>query len=144
LHCNASENASSHGVMTFVLDESRDLIADRVAARENSASAAASQQFASLLTQVMDAESVARSTHFAELLQRASMASLQPGFAPVTDGGVRRAGFFVLAGAQMPAVLYEASFISNGVEEQRLDTAGYRQKLADAIVNAVRAYRDGL
>jgi N-acetylmuramoyl-L-alanine amidase len=144
LHCNASENATSHGVMTFVLDESRDSIADRVAARENAASAAASQQFASLLTQVMDAESVARSTHFAELLQRTSMASLQPSFAEVSDGGVRRAGFFVLAGAEMPAVLYEASFISNGVEEQRLDTASYRQKLADAIVNAVRAYRDGL
>jgi N-acetylmuramoyl-L-alanine amidase len=92
----------------------------------------------------MDAESVARSTHFAELLQRTSMASLQPSFAQVSDGGVRRAGFFVLAGAEMPAVLYEASFISNGVEEQRLDTASYRQKLADAIVNAVRAYRDGL
>lgn len=144
LHCNASENATSHGVMTFVLDESRDSIADRVAARENAASAAASQQFASLLTQVMDAESVARSTHFAELLQRTSMASLQPSFAQVSDGGVRRAGFFVLAGAEMPAVLYEASFISNGVEEQRLDTVSYRQKLADAIVNAVRAYRDGL
>jgi N-acetylmuramoyl-L-alanine amidase len=127
-----------------VLDESRDSVAEGVAARENSASAAASQQFASLLTQVMDAESVARSTHFAELLQHTSMASLQPSFAPVSDGGVRRAGFFVLAGAQMPAVLYESSFISNGLEEQRLDSASYRQKLADAIVNAVRAYRDGL
>jgi N-acetylmuramoyl-L-alanine amidase len=144
LHCNASENPASHGVMTFVLDESRDSVAEGVAARENSASAAASQQFASLLTQVMDAESVARSTHFAELLQHTSMASLQPSFAPVSDGGVRRAGFFVLAGAQMPAVLYESSFISNGLEEQRLDSASYRQKLADAIVNAVRAYRDGL
>jgi N-acetylmuramoyl-L-alanine amidase len=144
LHCNASESSASHGVMTFVLDESRDSVADRIAARENAASAAASQQFASLLTQVMDAESVARSSHFAELLQRTSMASLQPSFGAVVDGGVRRAGFFVLAGAEMPAVLYEASFISNGLEEQRLDTASYRQKLADAIVNAVRAYRDGL
>jgi N-acetylmuramoyl-L-alanine amidase len=144
LHCNASESPQSHGVMTFVLDESNDAIAERVAARENSASEAASQHLAALMSQVMDAESVARSTHFATLLQRASMASLQPAFAPVWDGGVRQAGFFVLAGAQMPAVLFEASFISNSVDEQRLDSVLYRQKLADGIVNAIRAYQDGL
>jgi N-acetylmuramoyl-L-alanine amidase len=144
LHCNASESREGHGVMTFVLDESVDVVAQRVAARENAASADASPHFASWMSQVMDAESVARSTHFAELLQRASMASLQPNFSSVADGGVRQAGFFVLAGAEMPAVLFEASFISNEREEQRLDTVLYRQKIADAIVNAIRAYRSGL
>ena len=42
----------------------------------------------------------------------------------------------------MPAVLFEASFISNATEERRLENPDYRQKLADGIVNAVRAYRD--
>jgi len=56
---------------------------------------------------------------------------------------VRRAGFYVLAGATMPAVLFETSFISNAPGELRLATPDYRQKLADGIVNAVRAYRDG-
>ena len=50
----------------------------------------------------------------------------------------------MLAGAEMPAVLFETSFISNPTEEARLDSADYRQKLADAIVNAIRAYRDGV
>jgi N-acetylmuramoyl-L-alanine amidase len=49
----------------------------------------------------------------------------------------------VLLGAEMPSVLFETSFISNATEEKRLATADYRQKLADAIVNAVRAYREG-
>ena len=57
---------------------------------------------------------------------------------------MRRAGFYVLAGARMPAVLFETSFISNPVEETRLNTPDYRQKLADAVVNAVRAYREAL
>ena len=43
----------------------------------------------------------------------------------------------------MPAVLYETSFISSPVEQTRLNTPDYRQKLADAVVNAVRAYREG-
>jgi N-acetylmuramoyl-L-alanine amidase len=41
-------------------------------------------------------------------------------------------------------VLFETSFISNAGEERRLDTGDYRQKMADAIVNAVHAFRDGL
>lgn len=144
IHCNASESTDSHGIMTFVLDHSRDSLAQNVAARENDASAAAGQQLASAMREVMDLEGLARSAHFAQLLQRASIASLLPGHPDTRDGGVRRAGFYVLAGAQMPAVLFESSFISNPSDERRLDDAGYRQKLADAIVNAIRAYKIGM
>jgi N-acetylmuramoyl-L-alanine amidase len=43
----------------------------------------------------------------------------------------------------MPAVLFETSFISNVTEEERLKSGEYRQRLADAIINAIKAYRDG-
>lgn len=143
IHCNASENAASHGVMTFVLDASPDVLASHVAARENSASPAAAAELANAMSRVLDATSLDQSVHFAELLQRSAMASLLPGYSDVPDQGVKRAGFYVLAGARMPAVLFETTFISNPKGEARLDTADYRQKLADAIVNAIRAYRDG-
>jgi len=143
VHCNASEDGRGAGVMSFVLDESRDAVASGIAARENAASAAAAAELASALGQVIDAASRARSLHFAELLQRSAMASLTPSYPDAVDQGVRRAGFYVLAGARMPAVLFEVSFISNPAGETRLNTSDYRQKLADSIVNAVRAYRDG-
>jgi N-acetylmuramoyl-L-alanine amidase len=144
IHTNASENPNSSGIMTFVLDESRDAVAAEVAARENAASAAAAAELANAMSRVLDAGSVQESLHFAQLLQRAAVASIADGYPGVPDYGVRRAGFYVLAGARMPAVLYEASFISNPGGETRLNTADYRQKMADAIVNAVRAYRDGM
>jgi N-acetylmuramoyl-L-alanine amidase len=144
IHCNASSSSESHGVMTFVLDSSRDVLAQQIAARENSGTALAADNFASAMREVMDSEVVQVSAHFARLLQRASLASLGSKYPAVIDGGVRRAGFYVLAGAHMPAVLFEASFISNPAEEQRLDSEGYRQRLADALVNAVRAYRAGV
>lgn len=144
IHCNASESHAPRGVMTFVLDASGDRVASSIAARENAASEAAATELATAMNQMLDARAVARSTHFATLLQRSAMASLAPHFPDVPSGGVRRAGFYVLAGAEMPAVLFEGSFISNPVEELRLDSPGYRQLLADAIVNAVRAYRDGV
>ena len=41
IHCNASEDGSAKGVMTFVLDAGREELAQRVAARENAASSEA-------------------------------------------------------------------------------------------------------
>jgi N-acetylmuramoyl-L-alanine amidase len=143
IHCNASDSGASHGVMSFVLDTSRDEVASKIAARENATSLAASSQVASIASGLRLADVGTRSTHFAELLQRSAMASLAGRFGDVSDQGVKTAGFFVLLGAEMPSVLFETSFISNPMEEKRLSTADYKQKLADGIVNAVRAYREG-
>jgi N-acetylmuramoyl-L-alanine amidase len=144
IHCNATQAGEATGVMTFVLDESHDALASQIAARENAASPAAGAELAKVMSRVLDISSVNHSVKFAGLLQRSAMASLGPAYPEVRDGGVRRAGFYVLAGAHMPAVLFETSFISSSTGEARLNTGDYRQKLADAIVNAVRAYREGL
>jgi N-acetylmuramoyl-L-alanine amidase len=143
IHCNASEDGSGHGVMTFVLDESPDSMAARIAARENAASTQAGSELAAAMSQFLDRGTLARSEHFAALLQRSTLASLGKRYPDVPDLGVKRAGFYVLAGAAMPAVLFESSFISNARGEVRLNTADYRGKLADGIVNAVRAYQSG-
>jgi N-acetylmuramoyl-L-alanine amidase len=143
IHCNAAENKGRKGVETYVLDTTASETAGRVAARENGASAGASNEVAQLLASMRLADQATRSTRLAELLLRAGLASLTNQYAGVTDGGVHRAGFYVLVGARMPAVLFETSYISNLVEEQRLGSADYQQRLADGIANAVKAYREG-
>ena len=144
IHCNATEDGAGRGVMTFVLDDSRDAASTRLAARENDASAEAAAELAGALRRAEGNLSAGRSNHFAELLQRSAIASLSPSYGDIPNSGIKRAGFYVLAGARMPAVLFETSFISNSVGETRFNTGDFRQKIADAIVNAVRAYRDGL
>src|SRR5262249_12178395 len=71
------------------------------------------------------------------------LASLGTQYEGVQDGGVHRAGFYVLVGARMPAVLFETSYISNSIDEQRLGSADYQQRLADGIANPVKAFRQG-
>lgn len=143
IHCNATERSGGSGVMTFVLDDSTDRLASRIAALENAASAEATSELARVMSRSADRSNEQRSLDFAGLLQRAAMASLRPSYPDVPDSGVKRAGFYVLAGARMPAVLFETSFISSARDETRFNTGDFRQKLADAIVNAVRAYKEG-
>lgn len=143
IHCNASKNPMARGIMTFVLDHSPDVSAAQVAARENNASSAAASELARVFSRFADTMTLERSVDFAELLQRSAVAALSLESSDVRDAGVKRAGFYVLAGARMPSVLFEGAFISHPLEETRLNSGAYRQKLADAIVNAVRAYRDG-
>ncbi len=152
IHCNASESGTARGVQTFFLDASRerDTTAERIASRENAlaknkqgGNAADDAELAAILTNLDVGQMAARSHHFADLVHRSALASLAARYADTKDQGVKSAGFFVLVGADMPAVLFETSFISNPDDEGRLATADYRQKMADAIANAIRAYKEG-
>jgi N-acetylmuramoyl-L-alanine amidase len=146
IHCNAAENGAARGVQTWILDEARDAdgYSARVAARENAQRARDGEALsAAVLSNLNVAAMTARSRHVADLLQRSALGSLLPRYPDTKDQGIKTAGFFVLVGADMPAVLFETAFISNPEDEGRLATADYRQKLADAIVNAVKAYKAG-
>jgi len=148
IHCNASENGKATGVQTFILDEAREGAAARLAARENAQrsrgdDAASGADLSLVLSTLNPGELTARSRHVADLLQRSALGSLMPRYPDTKDQGIKTAGFYVLVGAEMPAVLFETAFISNPDDEGRLATADYRQKLADAIANAIKAYKAG-
>jgi N-acetylmuramoyl-L-alanine amidase len=55
------------------------------------------------------------------------------------DRGVRRSRFdTVLRGQNRPAILIEGGFLSNPREAALIESAGYRQKLAEAVANALK------
>ncbi len=55
------------------------------------------------------------------------------------DRGVRRARFMtVLQGEQCPAVLIEGGFLSNPHEAAKIESAEFRQKLAEAVADALQ------
>jgi N-acetylmuramoyl-L-alanine amidase len=57
------------------------------------------------------------------------------------DLGVKQAPFVVLIGAGMPSVLAEIAFVSNSNEAALLRTGAYRQKIAEALFDAVKKYQ---
>ncbi len=60
------------------------------------------------------------------------------GGAPSPNRGVRRRGYYVLRKTTIPAVLVECGFLTNPSEAQSIQSAGYRQKLAEEIARGVR------
>lgn len=152
IHCNASESGEARGVESFVLDALKEEIRanSRIAMMENGMKvktldpAELDAEMARVFAGLKSGQVGEDSRTFGALLQRSAMASLSERYPDTKDHGVKSAAFYVLAGAEMPAVLFETSFISNIDDEGRLATADYRQKLADAIANAIKAFKEGL
>ena len=57
------------------------------------------------------------------------------------DRGVDQAGFYVLVGASMPAILFESAFISNKREEKLLKQKNFRQKIAQALYDSIMEFK---
>jgi N-acetylmuramoyl-L-alanine amidase len=53
---------------------------------------------------------------------------------------VKQAPFYVLIGAEMPAILVETGFLTNPVEKKRLQNRKYLESIADGIVAGIEVY----
>jgi N-acetylmuramoyl-L-alanine amidase len=52
----------------------------------------------------------------------------------------QQAGFVVLKSPDMPSVLLELGYLSNDLDERRLQDGGYQDQIASAIVAAIESY----
>ena len=84
------------------------------------------------------------SRDFAEMVQRSMVQRLATRNKQLKDLGVKQAPFVVLIGAAMPSVLAEISFVTHKQEGQLLKTPGYRQQIAEALLDAVLKYQESL
>jgi N-acetylmuramoyl-L-alanine amidase len=76
------------------------------------------------------------SSRLAEIVQDSMTQSLR-----IPNRGVKQAGFYVLGGAAMPAILIEIGFVTNPKEERRLKDSRYRDEIARAIAGALSEYK---
>jgi N-acetylmuramoyl-L-alanine amidase len=144
IHANASHNASARGVETYYLNFASNPEAEAVAARENSASGRTLHALPEILRAIALNNKLDESRDFAELVQRAMTRRLRTQNAGLKNLGVKRAPFVVLIGAGMPSVLAEISFVTHRQEAALLRTGSYRQKIAEALFDAVTQYRRSL
>jgi N-acetylmuramoyl-L-alanine amidase len=58
--------------------------------------------------------------------------------------GASQAGFYVLVGAYMPAVLFEMGYLTNDEDRRILDSEKGRKQIAERMAKAVEAYRKAM
>jgi N-acetylmuramoyl-L-alanine amidase len=80
------------------------------------------------------------SSLLASYIQDSSCNYLTPKYTHIKNRGVKKAPFYVLLGARMPAILIETSFISNPRECKRLTRAKYQEHLCEGIMNGIQKY----
>ncbi len=144
IHANAHRDLGSEGVETYFLSsEATDNEARQVAALENGVvqlepgnSRAKVDILKTILWDLAQSEFQEESSQLAETVQDSVTRSLR-----IASRGVKQAGFYVLGGAAMPAVLVEIGFLTNKKEEQRLGELQYRERVARAIYAGLAEYK---
>jgi N-acetylmuramoyl-L-alanine amidase len=148
IHCNAApkkkrNRSNMRGVETYFLSLAKTDDARATAAMENSAiqfeqpdkKNANFDDIQLILWDVMQNEFLKESSDLAEWIQEELAEGLS-----VPNRGVNQAGFYVLNGAYMPAVLVETSFISHPEEERLLKKTSFRQSVAEGIARGLKEF----
>jgi N-acetylmuramoyl-L-alanine amidase len=142
IHVNASPATKARGAETYFLSyQATDDEARALAALENNTigveSPPGSQALGMVLWDLAQSQYLAESSKLAETIQENLNQLLR-----IESRGVKQAPFRVLMGATMPAVLVEIGFITNSDEEDRLKDSDYREKIAQAIIDSVAAFKE--
>jgi len=144
IHANAHRASVSEGVETYFLSsEATDNEARQVAAHENEVikleggnSRAQAEMLKTILWDLAQSEFQEESSRMAETVLESMTRVLG-----IANRGVKQAGFYVLGGAAMPAILVEIGFLTNPREERKLRDPQFREQVARAIYAGLAEYR---
>ncbi len=141
IHVNALErHTESRGIETYYLGATNDPSLNKLAAHENRVSGYSVSDMRKLLEGVYADARSGESHELANAVQQKLFDALRADDPGLENWGVKRAPFLVLVATDMPAVLAEVGCISNEKEAAMLRRPEYRQKIADALFDGIRAY----
>ena len=86
-------------------------------------------------------EKIEQSRRLAASVQRSLYATLATNSPDIRNRGIKDASYVVLTGTTMPAILTEISFVSSPADEHNLQSATYRQQIAEALYKGIAGYQ---
>jgi N-acetylmuramoyl-L-alanine amidase len=86
-------------------------------------------------------EKIEESRRLAASVQRSLYATLAASSPDIRNRGIKDSAFAVLTGTTMPAILTEISFVSSPADERNLQSASYRQQIAEALYKGIAGYQ---
>jgi N-acetylmuramoyl-L-alanine amidase len=144
IHANVGRNSAASGIETYFLNFATNPEAEAVAARENAGAGMAMHTLPDIVRKIALNNKLDESRDLANAVQTSLYRGIRQQNAQARNRGVKQAPFVVLIGAQMPSVLAEVSFVTNKKEAGLLKTPAFRQRIAQALFDAVVKYRQSL
>ena len=141
---DAEKTSGSHGSSVYMLSQrgASSEAAHWLAEKENAADLIGGvslndkdELLASVLLDLSQSGTLEASAHLAQ-----SVLNALSKIGSMHYARVQQAGFMVLRSPDIPSVLVETAFISNPVEEQRLNNAQARQRMAAAVFQGIQQY----
>ncbi len=148
IHCNSMPEKPhpATGFECWILRPGKSDDAARVASRENNAIQYESnrKKYDTLDAEIAILGSLAQSAsaRYSEQLA-ANIRSAMKRKTPLADRGIHQAGFYVLVGASMPAVLLELGYLSNQKDVKTLKSTSGQQKMAKALAEGIKNFEKG-
>ena len=147
LHADAIEEGVARGATVYTLSETAsDAVAARLAAEHDRAGIIsgldlkeADDQVVALLTELARRETDPRTERFAEILA----AGIQASGAPMHVKPRRQAAFSVLQSPDIPSVLLEIGFMSDGRDLANLRDPVWRRDMVETIAAALLDWQSG-
>ena len=140
LHINAHRSSKVWGIETYYLNMATDERSVMVAARENATSEKNISDLQTILNKLMMNTKIKESSRLAHEVQKGMVSQVDKKYKKPRDLGVKQAPFYVLIGADMPAILVETGFLTNSTERNKLLTSAYRESIASGICRGINSY----
>jgi len=137
---NGTENPAASGIETYFLNLKSDSGSIRIAATENSRSEKNAAELEAVLTDLLQNTKENESDLLANSVQSHLCDKLKEKNKKIKDRGTKKAPFYVLLGAEMPAIVVNPGFITNPTECKLLSSREYQDDISIGIVNGIRAF----
>jgi len=132
-----------NGIETFFLSPARSERSNRVAMKENSDDLYYSSHYGkSHYVSTINHMKIIKSHRLALDIQTSIVNTVRSKYRSVADDGVSEAPFWVLVGAQMPAVLIELGYIAGYIDGYRLLQPDYQRIIGAGISRGIDNYFD--
>jgi N-acetylmuramoyl-L-alanine amidase len=141
LHVKSHPYQKVRGLETYYLNLTTNAEAMRVAALENATSTHQMSDLQDILSDIMKNSKIEESSRLAQQVHNSILdEAAAKGYSNIKNLGVKQAPFYVLIGAQMPAILIELAFITNKEDVQNLNDPTFIKLLTQEIADGIHTY----
>jgi N-acetylmuramoyl-L-alanine amidase len=145
IHANAAPKEKLNGVFKgieiYYLSPAKTDRAREAAMKENAVMFEGKDQYTTNeYLSLLNREKIVESHKLGLDISKKMLSNVRNSFGKVESGGVKPANFWVLVGAQMPAVLVETGYITHPKEGENLMNNYYKKLLAKGIAEGIERY----